>query len=46
MSEEEKYNEELKELRRSLEEVDDKIVELLNKRANYAISIGNLKKNL
>ncbi|MHA1487701.1 MAG: prephenate dehydratase [Promethearchaeota archaeon] len=46
MSEEEKYNEELKELRKGIEEVDDKIVELFNKRGNYAITIGNIKKNL
>jgi len=46
VSKEEKYNEELKELRKGIEEVDDKIVELFNKRGNYAITIGNLKKNL
>ena len=46
MSEEEKYKEELKKLRKNLEEIDDKIVELFNKRGNYAITIGNIKKNL
>jgi len=30
VSKEEKYNEELKELRKGIEEVDDKIVELFN----------------
>ena len=46
MSEEEKNKEELKELRNKLEEIDDKIVELFNRRGNYAITIGNIKKNL
>ena len=46
MSEEEKYKEELKELRKSIDDIDDKIVELFNKRGNYAITIGNIKKNL
>ena len=44
MSEEEKYKKELKELRNNLEEIDDKLVELFNKRGNYAITIGNIKK--
>ncbi len=46
MSEEEKYKEELKKLRKNLEEIDDKIDELFNKRGNYAITIGNIKTNL
>ena len=46
MSEEEKYKEELKKLRKDFDEIDDKILELLNKRGNYAITIGNIKKNL
>ncbi|MBY9010727.1 MAG: prephenate dehydratase [Candidatus Lokiarchaeota archaeon] len=46
MSEEEKYKEELKNLRKSFDEIDDKIVELLNERGKYAITIGKIKKNL
>ena len=46
MSEEEKYKEELKKLRKDFDEIDDKIVDLLNKRGNFAITIGNIKKNL
>ncbi|MBY9020887.1 MAG: prephenate dehydratase [Candidatus Lokiarchaeota archaeon] len=46
MSEEEKNKEELNDLRKEIEEVDDEIVDLLNKRGNFAITIGNIKKNL
>jgi chorismate mutase/prephenate dehydratase len=46
VSEKEKYKEELIKLRKDFDEIDDKILELLNKRGNYAITIGNIKKNL
>ncbi len=46
MSEKEKNNKELKEIRKKIDEIDDTIVDLLNKRANAVIKIGNLKKSL
>ncbi|MFX0049174.1 MAG: prephenate dehydratase [Candidatus Hermodarchaeota archaeon] len=46
MTEEEKINHELKDIRKQIDEIDDAIVELLNKRANAVIKIGNLKKTL
>ncbi|MHA1460770.1 MAG: prephenate dehydratase [Promethearchaeota archaeon] len=46
MSEEEKENQELEEIRQLIDEIDDMIVDLLNKRANAVLKIGNLKKSL
>jgi chorismate mutase/prephenate dehydratase len=46
LTEEEKYKGELKELRKKINEIDDKVVELFNKRGNYAIKIGNIKEKL
>ena len=46
MAEEEKKIQELKEIRKQIDEIDDSIVELLNKRANAVIKVGNLKKSL
>ena len=46
MNEEEKNSQELDDLRKLIDEIDDGIVDLLNKRANTVIKIGNLKKSL
>ena len=46
MSEEEKNKQELNKERKQIDEIDDAIVDLLNKRANAVIKIGNLKKSL
>jgi len=46
LSEEEKENQELEEIRQLIDEIDDMIVDLLNKRANAVLKIGNLKKSL
>lgn len=46
MSEEEKVIKELEEIRKNIDDIDDSIIDLLNKRANAVIKIGNLKKLL
>ena len=46
LSNEQKYKEDLEEIRKKINDVDDQIVDLLNKRGNIVIKIGNLKKNL
>ena len=46
MSEKGNRNQELDEIRKQIDEIDDKIVDLLNKRANAVIKIGNVKKSL
>lgn len=46
MSEEEQKNQELKDIRKKIDEIDNEIINLLNKRANAVIKIGNLKKSL
>ena len=46
LSKEEKINQELDDIRKQINEIDDKIIDLLNKRANIVIKIGNLKKSL
>lgn len=46
MNKEEKSNQELDNLRKLIDKIDDDIVVLLNKRANTVIKIGNLKKSL
>lgn len=46
MSEKVKSNQELKDIRKQIDEIDDAIVDLLNKRANAVIKIGNVKKSL
>jgi chorismate mutase/prephenate dehydratase len=46
MSEEEKVFQELEEIRKNIDDIDDTIIDLLNKRANAVIKIGNLKKSL
>ncbi len=46
MSEKGKNNQELKDIRKQIDEIDDAIVDLLNKRANAVIKIGNVKKSL
>ena len=46
MSEKEKNSQKLDDLRKLINEIDDDIIDLLNKRANTVIKIGNLKKSL
>jgi chorismate mutase/prephenate dehydratase len=46
LNEEDRYKTELEDLRKSIDDVDDKILDLLNERGNLAIRIGNLKKKL
>jgi chorismate mutase/prephenate dehydratase len=46
LSEKVKSNQELKDIRKQIDEIDDAIVDLLNKRANAVIKIGNVKKSL
>ena len=46
LSKEQNYKEDLEEIRKRINEIDDQIVDLLNKRGNIVIKIGNLKKNL
>jgi len=46
LNEEKKEIQELDDLRKLIVEIDDNIVDLLNKRANTVIKIGNLKKSL
>ena len=46
MNEKEKNKQDLKDIRSQIDEIDDKIVDLLNKRANAVVKIGNLKKTL
>lgn len=46
MTEKEKLEKELEELRKKINEVDIKIVELLNERGKIVIDIGKIKKNL
>lgn len=46
MSEKGKNDQELEEIRKQIDEIDDTIVDLLNKRANAVIKIGNVKKSL
>ncbi len=46
MSKEENINQELEDIRKQINDIDDKIIDLLNKRANAVIKIGNLKKSL
>jgi len=46
LSEKEKINRELEDFRDQIDEIDDTIVDLLNKRANAVLKIGNLKKSL
>lgn len=40
------YNEKIEKYRKEIDEIDDEIVDLLNKRGNVVINIGNLKKSL
>ena len=46
LNDEEKNKQELDDLRKQIDEIDDDIVDLLNKRANTVLKIGNLKKSL
>ena len=46
MSEEDKIKKKLEEVRKDIDDIDDNIIDLLNKRGNIAIIIGNLKKEL
>jgi chorismate mutase/prephenate dehydratase len=46
MSEEEKIISKIEEVRKEIDEIDDNLIDLLNKRGNIAIIIGNLKKEL
>ena len=46
MSENEKYTKELEELRKDINKIDDQIIDLLNKRGDIALKIGNNKKLL
>ena len=46
MNENEKYMRELENLRREINTIDDKIIELLDKRGEIAFKIGNNKKLL
>ena len=43
MSENEKYTKELEELRKDINKIDDQIIDLLNKRGDIALKIGNNK---
>ena len=44
LSKKQDYKEGLEESRKEINEIDDQIVDLLNKRGNIVIKIGNLKK--
>jgi chorismate mutase/prephenate dehydratase len=44
--EHEKIDQQLEDIRKIIDEIDDSLVELLNKRANAVIKIGDLKKSL
>lgn len=46
MSENEKYKKELEELRKDINKIDDQIIDLLNKRGEIALKVGNNKKLL
>ncbi|MHA2288223.1 MAG: prephenate dehydratase [Promethearchaeota archaeon] len=46
MSDKGNDNQKLDDLRKKIDEIDDNIIDLLNKRANTVILIGNLKKSL
>ena len=46
MSEEDKIKKKLEEIRKDIDDIDDNIIDLLNRRGNIAIIIGNLKKEL
>ncbi|TFF96568.1 MAG: prephenate dehydratase [Promethearchaeota archaeon] len=46
MKEDQEYKEHLKELRKQINKVDDKILNLLRKRGNTVIEIGKVKKKL
>ncbi|MFX1489832.1 MAG: chorismate mutase, partial [Promethearchaeota archaeon] len=46
MKERDDLEEELKRLREEIDQLDDKLVELLNKRGNIVIQIGKLKEKL
>jgi chorismate mutase/prephenate dehydratase len=46
LSEKEKKIQKLEDIRKQINEIDDNIVDLLNRRANAVIKIGNLKKSL
>ncbi len=46
MSEEDKYTTELEDIRKKIDNIDDKLLELLNERGNIALRLGNLKKEL
>ncbi|HEX9114277.1 MAG TPA: chorismate mutase, partial [Nitrospirota bacterium] len=37
-------NQKIQELRRKIDELDDKLVDLLNERARIVIEVGNIKK--
>ncbi|MFX1494420.1 MAG: prephenate dehydratase [Promethearchaeota archaeon] len=46
MNDNEELKEELEQYRKEIDEIDDKIVDLLNKRGNFAIKLGEVKKKL